>query len=113
VVTPAQAMPGDMSIATFLAKADALGAKGPMAMFSSDLSLLKAEAKGGAQAYRAQLHQEQATGRPSSCPPPHAPFTSDDVVAQMITYPVAQRSHTSVRTAIADLFRKRFPCPAH
>ena len=35
------AAPGDMSVATFLNKADALKAKGPAALFSSDIGLLK------------------------------------------------------------------------
>lgn len=103
---------GAMPIATFLAKADALRAKGPFALMSADYKLLKAEVTGAAQAYRARLKGEQAAGRPSSCPPPRAPFNSDDVMAQMRSYPVAARGQTSVATAVADLFHARYPCGA-
>lgn len=103
---------GAMSIATFLAKADALRAKGPFALMSADYKLLKAEVTGAAQAYRARLKGEQAAGRPSSCPPPRAPFNSDDVMAQMRSYPVAARGQTSVATAVAELFHARYPCGA-
>lgn len=106
----AQAQVGAMSIATFLAKADALRAKGPFALMSADYKLLKAEVTGAAQAYRARLKGEQAAGRPSSCPPARAPFNSDDVMAQMRTYPVAARGQTSVATAVTDLFLARYPC---
>ena len=106
----ALAQTGAMSVATFLAKADALRAKGPFALMSGDYKLLKAEVTGAAQAYRARLKGEQAAGRPSSCPPARAPFNSDDVMAQMRSYPAASRPHTSVATAVADLFLARYPC---
>lgn len=104
------AQTGTMSIAAFLAKADALRAKGPFALMSADYKLLKAEVTGAAMTYRARLKGEQAAGRPSSCPPARAPFNSDDVMAQMRTYPVAARGHTSVATAVTDLFLARYPC---
>lgn len=106
----AAAQTGAMSVATFLAKADALRARGPFALMSADYKLLKAEVTGAAQAYRARLKGEQAAGRPSSCPPPKAPFNSDDVMAQMRSYPPASRGQTSVATAVADLFLARYPC---
>jgi hypothetical protein len=31
----------------------------------------------------------------------------------MQSYPAAARPHIPVSTAVADLMRKRFPCPAH
>jgi hypothetical protein len=109
----AMAAPGDMAISSFLAKADALQAKGPAAASGSDLAALRMEVNGAVQAYRAQLRSEVAQGHPSSCPPPRAPFTSTDVLAQMQTYPTAVRPRTSVSTVVADLFRKRYPCHAN
>lgn len=104
--------PGSMSVATFLAKAEALKAKGMMAAFSSDVGLLKAEVTGSAQAFRRQLKAEAASGRPSACPPERAALTSDELIAHMQSYPAASRSHIPVSAAVGDLFRKRFPCPA-
>lgn len=108
----AAAEPGAMPVATFLAKADALRAKGPFALMSSDYKLLKAEVTGAAQAYRARLRAEVTAGKPSSCPPAKAPFNSNDVIGQMHGYPVAARSQITVAAAVADLFRSRYPCAA-
>jgi hypothetical protein len=107
-VTP----PGSMSVATFLAKVEALKAKGLMAAFSSDVGLLKGEVTGSAQAFRRQLKAEAATGKPSACPPERAALNSDELIAHMQSYPVAARPRIPVSAAVGDLFRKRFPCPA-
>lgn len=104
--------PGSMSVATFLAKAEALKAKGMMAAFSSDIGLLKSEVTGSAQAFRRQLKVEVASGKPSACPPERAALTSDELLTHMQGYPVAARSRIRVSDAVGDLFRKRFPCPA-
>lgn len=109
--TPALANDGNMSVATFLAKADALRAKGPLALMSSDYKLLKAEGTAAGQAYGARLRQERAAGRPSSCPPQGARPGSNQVLAHLRTYPVAARAGTTMRTAMADYFIKTYPCP--
>ncbi|MEY4160254.1 MAG: hypothetical protein RLZZ136_875 [Pseudomonadota bacterium] len=106
----ALAAPGDMNVSTFLGKADALKAKGMAAMFSSDLKVLMAEAKGAGLAYRAMLAQERAAGRPSSCPPEKAAINSDQLLTHLKAYPAAARQSITLRTAMADLFRKSFPC---
>jgi hypothetical protein len=98
-----------MSVADFLGKADALKAKGMMAMFSSDVSVLKAEVQSAATAYRADL----AAGKPPrSCPPPKgsAKMDSDELMANFRTIPAPQRATTSVRAAFANYMAKRFPC---
>jgi hypothetical protein len=50
-VSAAASASGDMSVATFLAKSDALKAKGIFALTSSDVALLKSEAKAEGAAY--------------------------------------------------------------
>ena len=104
------AAPGDMSVAVFLAKADALRAMGPLALFSSDLELLKAEGKAGGEAYRARLKQERAAGHPSSCPPESAKINSDELLVFLRTYPAATRPRVTIRQGVADYFIKKFPC---
>ena len=104
------AAPGDMSVAAFLAKADALKAQGPMALFSSDLTLLKAEGKAGGEAYRVRLLRERAAGRPSSCPPEGAKIDSDELLAFLRTYPVGVRGRVSIRQGVADYFIRKYPC---
>ena len=50
LAAPALAAGGDMSVATFLAKADALKAKGPMALFSPDIKVLQQEGQAAGMA---------------------------------------------------------------
>lgn len=108
---PAQAAPGDMNVATFLEKAERLQARGALAMFSGDVSLLTGEAQGAGRAYRTQLAAERRAGRPSSCPPDSARMNSEQLLTHLRTYAPAQRQTTSMRSAMADLFRKNYPCP--
>jgi hypothetical protein len=98
-----------MSVADFVAKADALKAKGMAAMFSSDVGLLKAEIAAAATGYRADLN---AGKPPRSCPPPKgsAKLSSDELMANFRTLLPAQRATTSVRAAFANYMVKRFPC---
>jgi hypothetical protein len=108
---PAFATDGNMSIATFLAKADSLRAKGPFALMSSDYKLLKAEGTAAGEAYGARLRQERAAGRPSSCPPQGTRPNSNQVLAHLRTYPVPARATTTMRAAMADYFIRTYPCP--
>lgn len=110
LATPSLAAPGDMNVAAFLAKADALRAKGPMALFSSDYKLLKSEGEAAGADYRARLNAERAAGRPSSCPPKGTKVSSDKLLAFLRTYPEAHRPRTSMKQAIGDFFARNYPC---
>jgi hypothetical protein len=109
-VGPALAAPGDMSVAAFLGKAEALKQKGVMAMMSSDLGVLKQEGTAAGTAYRERLTRERAAGKPSSCPPKGARINSDQLLAHLKTYPVSARTGVSMKTAMADYFIKTWPC---
>lgn len=104
------AAPGDMSVAAFLGKADALKAKGAMALFSGDISVLKSEGQAAGAAYRAQLAAERTAGRPSSCPPKGVKINSDELLAFLRTYPAAVRPQVPMKQAVADLFARKYPC---
>ena len=106
----AQAATGAMPVAVFLAKADALKAKGLGALGSPDIGLLKAEGQAAGQAYRARLQAERAAGKPSSCPPKGAKVNSRQLIAHLRSYPEAARARTDMRTAMADFFIKTYPC---
>ena len=110
LAVPALANTGDMSVATFLAKADALKAKGLMALGSSDIKLLRAAGQAAGQAYGARLQAERAAGKPSSCPPNGARPGSNEVLAHLRTYPEGRRSAITMKTAMADYFIKKYPC---
>jgi hypothetical protein len=110
IASPAHA---EMSVATFLAKADALKAKGMMAMMSSDIGLLKDEMKVATTAYRAQLVGDKAAKRPAhSCPPEKAQMNSDELMTYFRTIPATQQPRTSVKAGFFGMMKKKFPCPA-
>ena len=111
--TLALAAPGDMSVATFIAKGEALQKKGMLAMMSSDMKLLQAEMQGASAYYRARLAADQQAGRPRhSCPPPkgQAKMDSAEIMAHMKSYPVDRRALMPVKQAFADLMAKKYPC---
>lgn len=108
---PAAAAPGDMTLATFLAKADKLKSRGALALFSSDLKVLKREVTGSAELYRKQLTADKNAGRePHSCPPAKGSMNSDELLAHFRSYPEAQRARLTVRTGFFDLMKRRYPC---
>lgn len=101
-----------MSVAEFIAKSEALRAKGLLALTSSDITVLRDEVKAAATAYRAKLKADIAAGRkPSSCPPPVGQSSIDgkDVLAYFKSLPAAQQKQ-SVRTAFPGLMIQRYPC---
>ena len=97
-----------MSVADFLAKADALKSRGLGAMFSSDIGLLKAEIAAASSAYRAS----SASKRPRSCPPPKGTvkMDSDELLKAFRAVPANQRASMNVSTAFSDHMVQRFPC---
>lgn len=102
-----------MSVAEFLAKTDALQAKGVLALGSSDIGLLRDDIASASDAYRTGLAKEVAAGRkPSSCPPPKgtAKVTSDDIIAAFRAIPAGKRSGTSTKVAFTAFMTKRYPC---
>lgn len=104
-----------MSVAEFLAKADALKAKGVLALASPDIATLRNEIVAAGTVYRAGIDADIAAGRkPKSCPPPKGKtgVNSDDIIASFSKIPVAKRAKTSTAAAFAAFMTKRYPCPA-
>jgi hypothetical protein len=104
----AQAMP----VSTFLAKADALKKKGPLALFSGDIKVLKREINGSAKAYGAEIGAAKKTNSPQhSCPPKSIKLSPGDILGHFNSIPPAQRN-MSVKTAFYGMMKKRYPCPS-
>ena len=101
---------GDMTLAVFVAKADALQAQGPLALFSPELEVLKAEGKAAGASYRVRLLNERAAGRPSSCSPDNAQIVPEELVAFLKKYPAKIRPRVSIRQGVADYFIMKYPC---
>ena len=101
---------GDMNLTVFVAKAEALQAQGPLALFSPDLEVLKAEGKAAGESYRVRLIKERAVGRPSSCPPDNAQIVPEELVAFLKQYPASVRPRVTIRQGVADYFIRKYPC---
>ena len=103
-----------MPVSTFLAKADKLQRKGPLAMFSGDLKLLMGQVKTDAAELRAENKAAAAAGKPKAyCTAPGGVKMSNrDILSAMQAVPPAQRARTSTKDALRAYFARRFPCPA-
>lgn len=111
LAVPAVAGSGDMNVATFLAKADALKARGMGALGSPDIKILYGEAKAAGKTYRETIAADKKAGRtPHSCPPKTASLNSEQLLAHLRTYPAAVRPKTTITTAMFDAMKKRYPC---
>ena len=94
-----------MSAAEFLAKADALKAKGVLAVFSSNLGLLKTEFLNAGKVWHAQAH------RPNACPPPGPLAANSDMIYSFVAaVPPQQRATTSATDAIVAGLNRQYPC---
>ena len=107
---PAAAAPGDMTIGEFLDKAAALRSRGMLAALTSDYRVLKHEGAAALRGYNARLTAERAEGRPSSCPPGRVRVDSDVVLNHLQTYPSAERDRIDLHRAVADYYRRTWPC---
>jgi hypothetical protein len=103
-----------MPVSTFLAKADKVQKKGPLAIFSGDLKLLMGQVKTDAAELRAENKAAAAAGRPKAyCTAPGGVKMSNrDILSAMNAVPPAQRARTSTKDALRAYFARRFPCPA-
>lgn len=104
-----------MPVSTFLAKAEALKAKGPLALFSGDLKLLMRQVKADAAALAAENKAAAAARRPKAYCTPASGVKMDekDVLEAMQAVPASQRSATDSREALRGWLAKTYPCPAH
>lgn len=102
-----------MTVAEFLARAEALKAKGMMAMMSSDLPVIRGEMQAATTAYRTDVDAARAKGRTDlGCPPPkgQAKISSDTIMADLAAIPKPLQAKLTVKAALYDVMRKRYPC---
>lgn len=110
VAAPAVLQAQSMPVSTFLAKAEALKKKGPLALFSSDIGLLKSEIQNSAKALRAEQIAAQKAGRkPTLCMPAQASVNSNELLAHFNSIAPAERG-MSVKAGFASFVRKKYPC---
>ena len=110
VIVPVGALHA-MTVAAFLEKADALQARGMMAMFSSDIGLLKGEVTSAGAALRNEVAAARRAGRqPAFCAPEQVRMSSNELLAFFRAIPPAQRQRLEVRDAMRFYMVRRFPC---
>ena len=101
-----------MDAGTFLAKAEALMKKGALAMFSSDLGLLKKEMQASGGQLKAEREAAVKAGRrPDFCPPAKAAIGSDELLNHLRAIPAAQR-RMPFKAAYKSFLVRKFPCRA-
>ncbi len=107
LAAPALAIP----VGDFLPRAERLKAKGPAAIFSSDLKPVTAEMKRVVRQYKADIARSKAVGQtPRSCPPP-GKFRIDpeEFLAALRAVPANQRGIDMVE-AFHRFMAAKFPC---
>ena len=107
-MTAATAMP----VSTFLAKSEALMKKGPMAVFSGDLGLLRSEMKTSVAQLRAEQAAARKAGRkPASCMPQKVVVRPNELLDYLRAIPAAERG-MPMKEALGGWMVKKYPCPA-
>ena len=101
-----------MPVSTFLAKSEALMKKGPMAVFSGDIGLLRGEMKTSFGQLRAeQIAARKAGAKPASCMPDKVGVKPNELLGYLRSIPAAQRG-MPMKDALGGWMAKKYPCPA-
>jgi hypothetical protein len=101
-----------MPVATFLAKADALKKRGPLALLSSDYGRLKAEVNNSAKALGAEQFAARKAGRkPATCMPKSISIGTDELLEHFRSISRAQPG-SSVQAAMLSFVNNEYPCRA-
>jgi hypothetical protein len=104
-----------LTVADVLAKSDALQTKGMLAIFSSDLGLIKAEAKRDIDAFAAAMQAAHREHRPlPACPPQDVNgwkfnFNTDEVLKFYRSIPPRQRAMSSIQ-GFFEYMTVKYPC---
>lgn len=100
-----------MTVAEFMGKVAALKAKGPMALFSSDIGVLKAEGTAAGESIRRDQDAAAAANRPAAtCVPKGSKLNSNELLTYFGKIPPAQQQQLSVKQGMVGLLRQKWPC---
>ena len=113
LLIPSAASAQSMNADSYYKRANALIAKGPMALFSrGEIKALMTEAANAGKAARAQRLAALAAGKPPrACPPPKSSMDSKEFMQRLGAIPAAERSHLTMTEAMTRITIARFPCP--
>ena len=107
----ASGAPQAMDVATFLAKADALQGKGMLALFSSDIGLLKREISADVEGAGRRSEGRRSAGRPQRFCPSPGRWRSTATRSSPPSGPSRRRAPaTDVRQPLKALLARKYPC---
>lgn len=97
----------------FLTRAEALRAKGPFALFSSDLKVLQGIVEDNGDIIHEDLVAAKASGRtPEYCPPAaHEYILARELIVGLRAMPPAARANNDLQTAMRRILAQLHPCP--
>jgi len=99
-----------MTVSTFLAKANALKAQGPMALVSPDFALLRTEAQTATAQLKAERDARKAKGlKPIACVPAGQSIGITEMLDGLAALPAADQ-RLPLKDGYARVLAKRFPC---
>ncbi|MGI8931065.1 MAG: hypothetical protein ACR2FK_01600 [Sphingomicrobium sp.] len=112
LAVPAAASAQSMNAEVFFKRAQALKAKGVLAMMSRDLNPVVNEAKAaGLKARTTRLTALAAGRRPRYCPPVGSRRLGNEEFFNGICHPAAERMRIDMTEAMTRILIRRFPCP--
>lgn len=102
----AQSMP----VSAFIAKAEALRKKGPFALMSRDMGVLKAEIGNSSKLLRAETQAAAKSGRQLEiCLPAKASIKSNELIAYLQALPAAQQT-MPFHHGFRGFVKTKYPC---
>ena len=96
----------------FLARAERLKARGPLAFFDSDYGRLKAEATAVGKAIGDDRIAAEKAHKPIlyCSPSPRAQLGSMEFISGLEAIPAAERARMSLKDAMVRVLQKKYPC---
>lgn len=100
------------SAADFLARADRLLGKGPLALFDGDYKRLKREGVAAGTSIRLEREAAEKAGKPIlyCSPKPKAELGDMEFLSALRKIPAAERERLSLRSAMLVVLQKKYPC---
>ena len=99
-----------ISVDTFLAKIAGLKAKGPLALFSGDIGLLKRESQAAIASMDADKRARLAAGVPPlHCAPAKSKMTANEMIAGLQSIPPQER-RISLKDGFTRVIIRKYPC---
>lgn len=112
LAVPIAASAQSMNAGEFHRRANALKAKGPLAVFSGDIKVLMTEVKASAERSRVQrVATVKAGGKPRYCPPAgKQQLGSTEFMNRLEAIPATDRSRIDMTEATTRILAAKWPC---